>query len=60
MEKIVSLPVLVIFRVEGKEFIDVVLRNPNLSVDKQLDEVCRKNNTIPSNYYGFEYSLKLS
>jgi hypothetical protein len=54
----VQIFVLVVFRIHGKELLDIVLRDPSLTVDQQIDKVCDQHEERRSDFYGFSYCVK--
>lgn len=55
-----TIPVLIIFQIIGRVFVDVVLRDQNINIDTQIDQFCRDHHLIPSDYFGFEWTLYLN
>lgn len=51
--------VLIVFRIHGKELIDIVFRDSTLTVDEQISKVCNDHDVRRSDCYGYEYRIKI-
>ncbi|GEM_PF-3439300 len=58
MPESVQIFVLVVFRIHGKELLDIVLRDSSLTLDQQIDKVCDQHEVRRSDFYGLSFCIK--